>query len=71
VTDIEGNHDYWCRFIANSRVICGTPGDIDFRDSKGHLVFGGDICDRGPGLFPHFLDSFRCFFSFILTHLHR
>jgi len=49
VTDIEGNYDYWRRYIEFSKVICGTPGDIDFCDDRGQLVFGGDICDRGAG----------------------
>ena len=50
MTDIEGNYDYWRRYIEFSKVICGTPGDIDFCDDRGQLVFGGDICDRGAGL---------------------
>ena len=51
VTDIEGNWDYWNRFLSISKIIyrksVGFP--IAFKDEKCHLVFGGDICDRGPG----------------------
>ncbi len=65
MTDIEGNHDYWCRFIAHSKVLCGASGDIDFRDGRGQLVFGGDICDRGPGLIYSF---FACYISSLLIH---
>ena len=55
MTDIEGNYDYWSRFIAISKVLCGAPGAVDFRDERGQLVFGGDICDRGSGSIYFFL----------------
>lgn len=49
VTDIEGNINYFENFIKISKAL--------YRDSAGalvlrpqyHLVFGGDICDRGKG----------------------
>jgi hypothetical protein len=49
VTDIEGNYDYWLRYIAISKVlVVAENGELSLRDSC-HLVFGGDVCDRGPG----------------------
>ena len=50
VTDIEGNYDYWQRFVKFSRVLCNDPrGNVDFKESNGEIVFGGDMCDRGSG----------------------
>ena len=50
VTDVEGNYDYWQRYLAISRVIDRTPstGTLKLKDSCS-LVYGGDVCDRGPG----------------------
>lgn len=49
VTDIEGNFDYWERFKRMSRVLTKGPnGELQLQDNC-HLVFGGDVCDRGPG----------------------
>ena len=49
VSDIEGNLNYWHRYVQISKVL--------ERDSKGklqlkkgcQLIFGGDACDRGDG----------------------
>lgn len=49
VTDIEGNYDYWLRFKRISRVMSiDFKGELKLRDNC-HLVFGGDVCDRGKG----------------------
>jgi len=55
VTDVEGDLSYLRRFVEISEVV--TYGDeqdrrrIEFLDDDGnsgaHLVFGGDICDKG------------------------
>jgi hypothetical protein len=50
VTDIEGNFDYWKRYIALSKVLRRNKatGALELCDNS-QLVFGGDVCDRGPG----------------------
>lgn len=57
-TDVEGNFDYWCRYLAFSRTLGGVPGsgelylrdcDDDADDAVTHFVYGGDSCDRGCG----------------------
>ena len=48
VTDIEGNLDYWRRYKRISRVLETEQGKLRLRDDC-LLVFGGDVCDRGPG----------------------
>ena len=52
ITDTEGNHDYWCRCVALSRVLeFDASGSLAFARpaSKDVFVFGGDVFDRGPG----------------------
>lgn len=52
VTDIEGNYDYWQRFIKFSRVLYSDKcGNVDFKVNNGEIVFGGDMCDRGSGTY--------------------
>jgi hypothetical protein len=49
VSDVEGNYDYWCRYVELSRIMNRKPdGKIQLKDSC-HLVYGGDVVDRGPG----------------------
>lgn len=49
VTDIEGNLSYWKNYIKMSKVlILNDKNILSLRDNC-HLVFGGDICDRGEG----------------------
>ena len=50
VTDIEGNYDYWNRYIQLSEVVRRDPvtNKLLLQD-RCWLVFGGDVCDRGPG----------------------
>lgn len=48
-TDIEGNFDYWSRYIDLSKILNRTSsGDLELHD-KCHFVYGGDVVDRGPG----------------------
>lgn len=57
VTDIEGNWNYWDRFVRISDALVLTEsvrpdGSVDrviTLNPGYHLVFGGDVCDRGPG----------------------
>ena len=48
-TDIEGNFDYWSRYIDLSKILNRTSsGELELHD-KCHFVYGGDVVDRGPG----------------------
>jgi Calcineurin-like phosphoesterase len=48
-TDIEGNFDYWSRYIELSKILNRLPtGELELHD-KCHFVYGGDVVDRGPG----------------------
>jgi hypothetical protein len=58
VTDIEGNWNFWDRFVRMSDVLklIETVNEFTGRTHREiilkehcHLVFGGDVCDRGPG----------------------
>ena len=53
-TDVEGNYDYWIRYVTLSKVLGGVPGSgklflKDVPNVTTHFVFGGDACDRGCG----------------------
>ena len=48
VTDIEGNLNFWNNYVNISKVLDRRDGQLQLRDDC-HFVFGGDICDRGPG----------------------
>lgn len=46
-TDVEGDGDYLERFVGLSRVLDrGEDGELELAPSA-HLVFGGDVVDRG------------------------
>jgi hypothetical protein len=48
-TDVEGNYDYWSRYIELSKILNRLPtGELQLLDNC-HFVFGGDVVDRGPG----------------------
>ena len=51
VSDVEGNFDYWRRFVNFSSLLRGEPGtkQLELADPHSHFVYGGDVCDRGPG----------------------
>lgn len=50
-TDVEGNWDYWERFLEISQVVGRDPNTkkVIFKKPNAQFVFGGDVCDRGPG----------------------
>ena len=49
-TDVEGNWDYFARYCARSRVVSLDPdGSLSLRDDGCYFVYGGDVCDNGPG----------------------
>lgn len=49
VTDIEGNLDYFKRFVKLSEVLTLKDGTLEFIDNSSKFVFGGDLFDKGPG----------------------
>ena len=56
LTDTEGNLSYLKRWAALSRVVSARPEGAGVRLAfrrpdlpQHHLVFGGDVCDHGPG----------------------
>jgi Calcineurin-like phosphoesterase len=56
VTDVEGNIDYFVRYVERSEVLAITKYDnkvleLDFRDpgEDTYFVYGGDAVDKGPG----------------------
>ena len=56
VTDVEGNLEYWDKYLDMSEVVIRVPNsenpnarpDLELKPNT-ELVFGGDVCDRGPG----------------------
>lgn len=62
ITDIEGDFEYWQRYLVNSSVLKSStsnkhassskpslpPSTLELEDNV-HLVYGGDVCDRGYG----------------------
>ena len=50
VTDIEGNLDYFERYVAISPVLRYiAPGELELVDEMCVFVFGGDLVDKGAG----------------------
>lgn len=59
VTDVEGNIDYFVRYVAQSKVLQISHYDqkslvLDFQspingDGETYFVYGGDAVDKGPG----------------------
>lgn len=55
LTDVEGNWDFFRRFIAISKVVqhdplSSDPTDLCLRDNS-MFIFGGDVCDKWTGDF--------------------
>ena len=53
LTDVEGNYDYFCKYVEISKVVKWadeqTKNKIKFRQAHTMLVFGGDSQDKGIG----------------------
>ena len=51
VTDIEGNLDYFDRWVERSRVLRYKPGttELELTHDRAYFVFGGDVQDRCGG----------------------
>ncbi|KAJ1455022.1 hypothetical protein M885DRAFT_520954 [Pelagophyceae sp. CCMP2097] len=49
VTDVEGNVDYFRRYVHQSEVLCFEGDDLAFVSDEDHFVFGGDAVDKGAG----------------------
>ena len=50
VSDLEGNYDYWNRYIEISEVLQRLPdGKVALQNPLYHFVHGGDVCDRSKG----------------------
>lgn len=48
-TDIEGNYDYWERYIDLSKILSRSLEGAVLLNDDCHFVFGGDVVDRGYG----------------------
>lgn len=49
-SDVEGDFDYWQRYIHHSHVVYRDDSSHELRLRENSMfVFGGDVCDRGPG----------------------
>jgi hypothetical protein len=48
-TDIEGNYDYWERYINLSKILSRSVDGVLLLNEDCHFVFGGDVVDRGYG----------------------
>jgi hypothetical protein len=52
VTDVEGNYNYFQKYIHLSKVLSYADKEetiLQFTGSNSLFVFGGDVCDKGPG----------------------
>jgi len=57
ITDVEGNLDYFLRYVAESNVLDVVEGDVNSKsimldlkdDETCYFVYGGDAVDKGPG----------------------
>lgn len=50
VSDVEGNYDYWLRFVQSCEALSYCPEKKMINLAEGHgLVYCGDVCDRGNG----------------------
>ena len=50
VTDIEGNLDYFRKYVGLSKVLKYADDDtLELTSTSAHFVFGGDLFDKGDG----------------------
>jgi len=50
VTDVEGNLEYFKRWVSMSRVLrYDRKGALDFTHNNAYFVYGGDVPDKGNG----------------------
>lgn len=50
VTDVEGNLEYFRRYLAKSQVLTeSAAGELSLVDDTCYFVYGGDVIDKGPG----------------------
>lgn len=52
VTDLEGNLDYFDRWVQQSRVLrykVDVPDELELVHDRAYFVYGGDAVDRGEG----------------------
>lgn len=58
ITDLEGDIEYFKKLVNGNVLAWNNEGKLDFTDDNSHLVFGGDVCDRGQdiGLLELLLD---------------
>jgi hypothetical protein len=47
-TDVEGNYEYWQRYLLISHVLSNENNAIVLKKNC-QFVYGGDVCDRGAG----------------------
>ncbi|GBG26422.1 Serine/threonine-protein phosphatase [Hondaea fermentalgiana] len=54
LTDVEGHLDFFCRSVQFSSVLelterSSSAVKLEFKDADASFVYGGDVCDHGPG----------------------
>lgn len=50
ITDLEGDYEYWQRFLEFNSILKKNHKNNQLELADGYnFVFGGDVCDRGPG----------------------
>lgn len=47
-TDVEGNYEYWKRYLRLSKVLEITENGVHLKPNC-YFIYGGDVCDRGVG----------------------
>lgn len=47
-TDVEGNYEYWKRYLKLSKVLESSENGLQLK-SNCYFIYGGDVCDRGVG----------------------
>ena len=81
---MEGNLDFWDKYIATSHVldrrpVAATTGDVVASVTRGDLalrdncqfVYGGDVCDRGKVREQNGIRSVGVIYDGVPTLLHK